>query len=160
MRRITIIFIRKKKTSVPPESCLAVQNCRPVSCSAGHVAVQNCHPVSCSAGHVAAQECRPVSCSAGHVAAQECRPDSCSAGHVAAQEGHPDSSLACLKRSFKLHFLPLKRLREYRLGSLKYPVKSRLASLRTARNKKAIIMFALIIPLVFLVILLFSHLDI
>ncbi|HOJ81252.1 MAG TPA: hypothetical protein PK767_01675 [Clostridiales bacterium] len=38
-------------------------------------------------------------------------------------------------------------------------IKQLLASLKTARNKKAIILIALLIPLIFLVILLFSHLD-
>mgnify|MGYP007115090676 FL=1 len=39
------------------------------------------------------------------------------------------------------------------------PLKQRLASFRNARNKKAIILIALMIPLIFLVVLLFSKME-
>jgi hypothetical protein len=45
-----------------------------------------------------------------------------------------------------------------KMGSA-HPLIRRLAAFKTARNKKAIILIALIVPLIFLVLLLFSHMN-
>ncbi|NLH97485.1 MAG: hypothetical protein GX477_09160 [Clostridiaceae bacterium] len=55
----------------------------------------------------------------------------------------------------------MRKITVIRIGKRKaaVPPRQRTAFLRTQRNKKAIIMIALVIPLVFLVILLFSQMD-
>jgi len=47
----------------------------------------------------------------------------------------------------------------HRKGNAKNRLKQLVSAVRTTRGKKAIILIALIIPLVFLVLLLFSHME-